>query len=252
MVKKLKALVIGGTGSLGSEVCRVLADNSFDIAFTFQKNTAKSSELVRELSGKTGIFPFQLDLCDIKSICSVVEKAGERLQGMDSLIITSGIATGHYADSKQVVPRFADITEEGFDRMIDVNVKGVLFACQAAAGIMAKNNSGKIVITGSIDGVKSVPAPVDYACCKSALWGLTQSLSKELGRRNILVNMVAPGILEGGMAKLLKEELLKEYIKHCSLKRVGSFSEVAKAISFLAGPKNTYLTGQAIILDGGL
>ena len=78
------------------------------------------------------------------------------------------------------------------------------------------------------------------------------ALSKELGDRNILVNMVAPGILEGGVAKLLSEELMAEYLKHCSLRRTGKFSEVANVIAFLAGPGNTYVTGQAVILDGGL
>ncbi len=100
--------------------------------------------------------------------------------------------------------------------------------------------------------MKPVPAPVDYACCKAALWGMTQALSKELGKYNILVNMVAPGVLEGGIAALLSDELMSEYVNHSALRRVGTFSEVAKMIAFLAGPRNTYLTGQAVILDGGL
>ena len=87
----------------------------------------------------------------------------------------------------------------------------------------------------------------------SATAGLmTQAMAKELGKHNILVNMVAPGILEGGIAGLLRDDLMDEYLKHCSLKRVGKFSEVADAVAFLAGPQNTYLTAQAVILDGGL
>ena len=81
---------------------------------------------------------------------------------------------------------------------------------------------------------------------------MTQALSKELGDSNILVNMVAPGILEGGVAKLLSDDLMAEYLKHSALRRTGKFSEVANVIAFLAGPWNTYVTGQAVILDGGL
>ncbi|MCP4689231.1 MAG: SDR family oxidoreductase, partial [Desulfobacterales bacterium] len=149
-------------------------------------------------------------------------------------------------------PKFLEITPEGYDRMSDVNVRGVLFVCQEAARIMAAAGGGKIVIVGSIDGVKSVPGPVDYACCKGALRGMTWAMAKELGKYNILVNMVAPGILEGGVAEYLSEELMTEYVKHCALRRVGAFSEAARVVAFLAGEKNTYLTGEAVMLDGGL
>ncbi|MCP4400261.1 MAG: SDR family oxidoreductase, partial [bacterium] len=160
--------------------------------------------------------------------------------------------TGDISDGMQVVPKFFDITPEVYDKMMRVNVRGIFFTLQEAARIMSASQKGRIVIVGSIDGIKLLPSPVDYACCKAALWGMTQGLAKELGQYNILVNMIAPGILEGGIAELLSEELMQEYLKHCSLKRVGTFSEIANMVAFLAGPKNTYLTGRAIVLDGGL
>ncbi len=248
----VKALVIGGSGSLGSEICRNIADSNFEVFFTYYKNKERAETLLQEVEPKCKTSHCHLDLNDLNSIKETVFRANEFLGGIDALIIASGLATGHDVKGQPHVPDFIDMTPEGFDEMISVNVRGIFFVCRETAQIMRQQKSGKIVIIGSIDGVKPVPAPADYACCKAALWGLTQALSKELGKFNILVNMVAPGILEGGIAELLSEELMKEYIKHCSLRRVGSFSEVAKMAAFLSGEKNTYLTGQALILDGGL
>jgi NAD(P)-dependent dehydrogenase (short-subunit alcohol dehydrogenase family) len=110
---------------------------------------------------------------------------------------------------------------------------------------------GQIVVVGSMDGVKTVPAPVHYAAGKGALRAMVQALAKELGEKRILVNMVAPGILEGGLARLLSDELLQEYLKHSSLRRTGTAREIAELVAWLA-LENTYVTGQSIVLDGGL
>lgn len=248
-MKKNKAFVIGGTGGLGAEVCRALAGRGFELAFTYNENRDKAESLAEELGAAAYL---HLDLSDIDSVREAVRTANDKLGGFGVLVVCSGLATGHEREGEPFVPKFSEVTVDGYDRMMSVNVRGVFFACQEAAGIIAANGGGQIVIVSSIDGIKPVPSPADYACCKAALWGLTQSLSKELGRDNILVNMVAPGILEGGIADLLSKELMEEYVKHCSLKRVGKFSEIADVIAFLAGERNTYLTGQAVTLDGGL
>ena len=99
--------------------------------------------------------------------------------------------------------------------------------------------------------MKSVPAPVHYASGKGALRAMVQALAKELGKQRIRINMVAPGILDGGLARLLSDDLLQEYLKHCSMKRTGSAAEIAEFVAWLA-TENTYVTGQSIVLDGGL
>jgi NAD(P)-dependent dehydrogenase (short-subunit alcohol dehydrogenase family) len=242
--------VTGGSGALGSEICRTLAEMGFDLAFTYYRNEGKAAALKKECSA----FDVHVHAlpCDLSGggAAGVVDAARDALQGLDGLVIASGISTGQEWQGKQ--PDFFEVTDEGYDRMMSVNVRGVFFMCQRAAHIMKENNGGRIVITGSIDGVKPVPAPADYACCKGALWGLAQSLAKELGPFNILVNMIAPGVLEGGVAEMLSPRLLNEYVKHSALRRVGRFSEVANMAAFLVSPDNTYMTGQAVILDGGL
>lgn len=252
-MKKIKVLLIGGTGYIGSAILSALANNNCDVVCTYYKNNKKADELVNTLKADTQIISsIYLDINDTENIKTVVKKANEILKQIDVLIIASGLATGHVSDSKPYIPSFFEISEDGYNKMFSTNVKGVFFICQEVAKLMANSNAGKIIIIGSIDGIKNLPAPVDYACCKAALYGLTQSLAKELGKYNILVNMIAPGILDEGIAKLLKDELREDYIKHCSLKRFGKASEIAKMAVFLASNKNTYLTGQAVIMDGGL
>jgi len=253
MTDKLKALVIGGSGSLGSEVCGVLAQKGFDLAFTYHIRHEKAVNLsanLREQGYAAHAFP--LDLNDIGQVRKVVRKAKEKLGRLDALIVTSGLATVHSTEEQPLLPKYFEITPDGCDKMMAINVRGVFFACQEAAQIMSAQGGGRIVITGSIDGVKIFHPPADYVCCKAALHGITQALAKELGEYNILVNMIAPGVMEGGIADLLSEDIMDEYVKHCSLKRVGKFTEIANVVAFLAGPKNTYITGQAVILDGGL
>ncbi len=251
IIDKPKALVIGGCGGLGAEVCRTLGQKGFDIAFTYHFSREKADDLIIEFRDQNiTATAFQMDLNDPEEVKQIIRRAHRSLENLDALVIASGLATGR--EAVEQVPKYLSITVQDFDRLMNINVRGVFFACQEAARIMAEAGAGRIVIVGSIDGVKPVPAPVDYACSKGALWGMTQALSKELGDRNILVNMVAPGILEGGVAKLLSDDLMAEYLKHSSLRRTGKFSEVANVIAFLAGPWNTYVTGQAVILDGGL
>lgn len=247
----VRILVIGGSGSLGGAVCRELASSGAKLAFTFHTGETTARELAGQLAGSgVDVRCFRMDLTELAQVNRTIQEAAGWLGGLDALAIVSGISTGQPWTGHQ--PDFFEITPAGFDRMQMVNVRGVFFACQAAARIMRAGNGGRIVITGSIDGCKPVPSPPDYASCKAALWGLTRSLAKELGPYSILVNMVAPGILEGGIANSLDSRLREDYLRHCALRRVGTFDEVARVAGFLAGPANTYLTGQAVILDGGL
>lgn len=243
-----RTLVIGGTGHVGAAICRQLRDAGHAVAFTYRR----SEEKARSLAAELGAAAFPLDLGLGESVGAAVQHADEALGGMDGLVVASGIATAHRTGSAPHVPKWDEVAPAAFTEMLAVNVTGPFAACQAAGWLMAQRKRGRIVLLGSIDGVKSVPSPVDYAGCKAALVGMTHSLSKDLGPQGILVNLIAPGILDGGIATLLSDELLAEYVKHSCLRRVGTADEVARWAVFLCGPKNTYLTGQTVVLDGGL
>jgi len=108
-----------------------------------------------------------------------------------------------------------------------------------------------VVLMGSIDALRSVPAPVHYASSKGALRAMTLALSKELGPAGVKINMVAPGLLEAGLSRTMPDDLRAQYLKHCGLRRMGRLEEIASLVTHLA-LENTYMTGQALTVDGAL
>ena len=250
MESKRRCLVLGGSGRVGSEVCSLLAERGAQVAFTYFSNETKARELESQLPGCRAI---QLDLRNFQGTFKAVEEVAEKWDGLDVLIQCAGIAGDgslYKTNGSKGNEKLLKITESGWDDMMDITAKGTFAACQAAARAM-QNGGGHIIIVGSMEGVKTVPTPVHYAASKGALKTMVQALAKELGKSGIVVNMVAPGILEGGMSDVVSKELKDEYIKYSSLSRLGTFRETAEWVAWLA-MENTYLSGQAVLLDGGL
>ncbi len=244
-----RCLVLGGSGYVGEAVCRMLARRGAKVAFTYLTREEKARALESSLPGSKAL---RADMRDGASIAEMVQAVSREFGGLEALIQCAGTAgdPALYRSEGMSPPRkFQAIKEPGWDEMMDVTVKGSYLAIEAALPLLKAG--GQIVIVGAMDGVKMVASPVHYAAAKGALKGMVQALAKELGDIGMCVNMVAPGILQGGMGKLLGPELLAEYLKHCSLKRLGTADEVAEWATWLA-LDNTYVNGQAVLLDGGL
>ena len=242
---KKKCLVLGGSGYIGSQVCRQLKENGAEIGFTYFKNEALAKKLQSDLTCNA----YQIDFCDIYSVENLILEAIKDLKGIDAIIQCAGTA-GNPDIYNSTADKFLDITEDDFSQMLMITTQSSFIAAQVCAKAM-KENGGEFIMVGSMDGVKSVPAPIHYAAAKGALVSMCASLAKELGKRNIRVNLIAPGILEGGLLKYLSEDLKKEYLQHCSLKRLGTAQEVANLVCWLV-MQNSYVTGQTMLLDGAL
>lgn len=246
--QKKKCLVLGGTGYIGEEVCRTLLQQGHQVALTYHQNEAKAQELSQNSHCKA----ISLNLLKMESIAQIIQELDEEWGGIDSLVQCAGIAGNSDLYFNKELDKFLDLQEEDWNEMMDITVKSTFFASQAFAKILRnRNQPGNLVFIGSMDGIKSVPAPIHYSASKGALVAMTTALAKDLGKDQILVNLVAPGILEGGIAKHLTEELLEQYKQHCALERPGKASEIANFAVWLA-TQNTYITGQSILLDGGL
>jgi 3-oxoacyl-[acyl-carrier protein] reductase len=244
----VKCLVLGGSGALGRVVCATLAEQGARVAFTYHAGEAVARDLLPKLPGGHAA---RLDLLSVGEIDRAIDDASAALGGLDAFVQCAAVAHTVKSTGPKVHHLMGDVDEPGWDRMMDVNVKSTFFAARKAAEVLKRGKGGNIVLVGSIDGVKSVPSPVHYAAAKGALGGMTQSMAKELGEHKIRVNMIAPGILEAGLSRILPDELLKEYLKHCGFKRLGKLSEIAAVIAWFA-QRNTYVTGQTILADGGL
>lgn len=229
----MTAIVLGGSGTVGREVCRMLAARNVPVAYTYHRNATNGIDA----PAKT------LDLRDVTAIERTIDAFANELGAIHSLINCAALGSEHLA--------LHDIDEAAFDAMIAVNTKPSFFAVRSAARHMRANGGGSIVLLGSIDGVKSAPSPVHYATSKGALAAMVKAMAKELGPDNIRVNSVAPGLLERGLSSTIPHDLRSEYLKHCGLKRVGRVEEIASLVTWLA-TENTFVSGQTLIVDGGL
>jgi NAD(P)-dependent dehydrogenase (short-subunit alcohol dehydrogenase family) len=236
------AIVLGGSGTVGREVCRALLQRGMPVGFTWCANAEVAAELTRE-----GAVAEQLDVRDVAAIDRVLHDLDETLGGTGSFVncaATSGSTSlGHAL--------MDDVDAAAWDDMVAINTRSSFFAVQRVSSFMRARGGGNIVLLGSIDGVKPAPSPVHYAASKGALAGMVKAMAKELGPHNVRVNSVAPGVLERGLSRALPEELRQEYLKHCGLKRLGRVEEVVGLVAWLA-TENTFVTGQTVIVDGAL
>lgn len=242
------ALVFGGSGALGGAVCRALAAKGARVAFTYLRNESKAIALARELPGALA---YPLDLRSVPDLEATVDRAAAALGGIDAFVQCAGVAITMECSGPGAHHRMPQVDEGGWDWMMDVNAKSTFFAVRRVVPVMREGGGGNLIFVGSVDGVKNAPSPVHYAASKGALRGMVGAMAKEFGEFKIRVNMVAPGLLDGGLSRDIPPNLLKEYVKHCGLKRLGRFEEIAAVISWLA-LENTYVTGQTILADGAL
>lgn len=249
------ALVVGGGQGIGrAAVERLLADG-FKVGLG-DWNFELAQDVAQELGGKeAGIIPVQVDASNRDSVYAAVEETTKEFGGFDVIVNNAGIAPQ--------IP-LEDITEEDVDKIFNVNYKGVLWGTQAAAKKFKElGHGGKIINATSQAGVKGNKGIPLYSSTKFAVRGLTQVTARDLADDGITVNAYAPGIVKTPLMKGLAEELAEnagkpaewgweQFTKDISLGRLSESEDVAKIIGFLAGPDSDYITGQTIIVDGGM
>lgn len=236
MFKGKTVLVTGGSGYLGAEICRAFAGYGAEVIFTYGKHAKEAKALQKELKKSRAI---QVDMRSVKDITDKIEA----LPRVDVLVNNAGASAA--------MP-LALLEEEDVDLMLDVNVKGMIFATRAAVRGMIRRKAGAIVNMGSLAGERMLDVPATYAASKAAASGFTLALAGELKRFNIRVNCVVPGMMEGGVAKGIPDELRKHFIEHCAVGRSGKATDVAEAVCFLASDKASYINGQKLFVDGGV
>lgn len=240
MLKGKVVFVSGGTGYIGSEICRACSEYGAKVIFSFHKNKDKADELLTEIKGARAI---EINLRDVKEIKGKLEQLYSEIDTIDVLVNNAAVS--------QIMP-LGMLEEEDVDLILDINVKGTIFLTKAIIKGMIRNKRGIIVNIGSIAGQRMLDVPVSYAVSKSAMSGFTYSLASEMKRFGIRVNSVVPGLLEGGVSKGVPENLREDFIRHCAAGRAGTAREVADVVCFLASDKASYVNGQIISVDGGI
>jgi len=244
MLKDKIAFVTGGSGAVGQAIVRVLACEGCQVAYSYKSGNETAERFDKELAASgIEVRSYLLDVTDTKASTELAKRIEEELGPVDVLVNNAGIA--------QVMP-FAMIEEKDWDMMMDVNVKGMFLVTKALARSMIRRKTGSIVNIGSLAGMRMLEVPVHYAAAKSAVVGFTMALARELGRYNIRVNAIAPGMLEGGVSDNIPTKQREQYKSHCALSRAGKCKEVAELVAFLASDRSSYINAQSILVDGGI
>lgn len=246
MQKKLQnkiALITGGSRGIGAAIAKRFAREGCHVAITFAASKDKASALVKELE-KEGVkaIALQADQADPAQVEAAVQKAGKHFGKIDILVNNAGV----FAEGSIEDPHL-DI--DALKRLLAVNIMGVFTATRAAVSLM--KDGGRIITIGSIMGERAIlPGRADYAASKAALVGYTQGWARDLGPKNITVNLVQPGPIDTDMNPDNTEfaEMIK---KSVPLGRYGKAEEIASAVAFLASQDASYITGATLTVDGG-
>jgi len=237
-----RALVTGAARGIGAAIARKLAEDGADVAITYEKSAEKAEALAAELrsSGRQAV-AIQADAANGDAAKAAVEQAVADFGGLDILVNNAGVL---FAGA------FSEQPLEQIDLQLNVNVRGVFLITQAALKHIP--NGGRIISIGSNAGL-SVPFAgiAVYAATKSALESFTRGLARELGPREITVNLVRPGPIDTDMNSA-NGALASSILPSLSIARYGEAREVAEAVAFLAGPGAAYITGSGILVDGGI
>jgi 3-oxoacyl-[acyl-carrier protein] reductase len=236
------AIVTGGSRGIGRAIAEELARSGCRVAVvaTGQAGADEAAAAITAAGGEaTG---FAADVRDTARAAAVVDEVIKRWGKLDILVSNAGITRDG------LLMRMSD---EDIDAVIDVNLKAALYWCRAAARPLSKARSGGIVFVSSVVGITGNAGQSNYAASKAGLLGLTRSLAKELGSRNVRVNSVAPGYIQTDMTSGLPAEVRESSLKRVPLGRLGEGADIARAVRFLVSDEASYITGVTLVVDGG-
>jgi 3-oxoacyl-[acyl-carrier protein] reductase len=244
MNKKKVAIVTGATGGLGSAIVKNLANAGFSVVINYNSDETTAKILEKTIKEKGGeALVYQADISDFEATKALIDKVMEIYGSIDLLVNNAGIT------KDQLMLR---MKESDYDSVLSVNLKGTWNMCKHVTRPMFKQKGGRIVNITSVIGQMGNASQSNYAASKAGMIGLTKSLAKEFGKKNITVNAVSPGFIETKMTEGLDPKLKETYIKSIPLNRGGTPDEVANLVSFLASDKAGYISGQVIGINGGM
>lgn len=237
------AIVTGGSRGIGyATVERFLQEGAAVILTASSPETAqKAVDRLKEKYPSAKVAGISPDLTDLENVRAIFNNVAQEYGGIDILVNNAGIS-----ESTAVY----DYSEELFDKVMDLNVKGVFNATRAAVEHMTKRGAGVILNTSSMVSITGQPSGLAYPTSKFAVNGMTVSLARELGPKGIRVNAVAPGIIETDMMKSVPKEIIDPMISRIPLKRLGQPEDIANAFVFLASDEASYITGVILSVDG--
>ena len=237
------AFVTGGSRGIGSAIALALG-KTFHVVVGYANSEDKSNDVVKEIVAAGGsASTVQIDISDVESVDNAFTTIEKEYNSVDVLINNAGVTKDN------ILPR---MKEDEWLEVIQTNLTGSFYTSQRAIKLMMKNKWGRIVFISSVVGLSGNQGQANYAASKAGLIGLSKSISKEMGSRNITSNVIAPGYIETEMTSFLDDQNKENIIEQLSIKRIGKPEDISNIVSFLCKDESEYITGQVIPVDGGL
>ena len=233
------ALVTGGSRGIGAAISRELADAGAHVAVNYRAGQEAAETIAGEISG----LAVQADVSSADEVQSLVERVESEFGDLDILVNNAGVTRD------TLIARMSD---EDWETVIDTNLRGTFNTARAVARKMLRRRSGAIVNLSSVVGVHGNPGQANYAASKAGIIGLTKALARELGSRGVRVNAIAPGYISTELTDVLNEEQRGLILGNTPLARLGEPEDVARAVRFLCSDEAAFITGEVLLVDGGL
>jgi 3-oxoacyl-[acyl-carrier protein] reductase len=238
------ALVTGGGRGIGRATVLALAGEGAAVAVNYSRSREEAEAVAAQVGAVGGrAAALQADVSDAAQVERLIEETLERFGRLDLLINDAGITRDNL---------LLRMGEAEWDAVLDVNLKGTFLCTKAALRRMLRQKSGRIVNVTSVVGISGQAGQANYAASKAGIIGFTKSVAREVASRGILVNAVAPGYIETQMTDALPAEHRETLLRQVPLGRIGQPEDVAGVILFLCSPQASYITGQVLVVDGGL
>ena len=242
-LKNKVVIITGASRGIGKSIAKGFFDNNCKVALISRnkKDLIDTKNVIGAKSNNIQLFP--CDISNFSDVQNVIDKVINYYGNIDILINNAGIT------KDSLILR---MKEEDWDTVVDVNLKGCFNTVKAVVKQMIRNKKGSIINISSIIGLIGNAGQTNYAASKAGIFGLTKSLAKELGSRNITVNAIAPGYVQTSMTEKLSTNIKNDLYKNIPLKRLGSAEDIANLVLFLSSEKASYITGQIMNVDGGM
>lgn len=244
MLKGKVALVTGASRGIGREIALALACEGAFVAVNYNGSEQSANEVVELIKSKGGnAKAYKCNVSDYEASQEMINEIVKDNQKLDILVNNAGITKDNL---------LMKMSEDDFDKVIDINLKGTFNCIKHISRQMLKQRSGKIINISSVSGVLGNAGQANYSASKAGVIGLTKSAARELAKRGITVNAIAPGFINTDMTEALSDSIKEGATAQVPLGRFGEASEVAQLAVFLASEKADYITGQVISVDGGM
>ncbi len=244
LLKDKVAIVTGGTKGIGRAISLLFAEDGAKVVANFSKDIDSAEELMKKAkSNQWGIGLYKADITQFDQVKEMIEEVYAQYGRIDILVNNVGIIRDNF---------LMLMSDEDWNSLLRTNLTSLFYCCRAVIRKMIPQRRGKIINISSISGILGTSGQTNYAATKGGVISFTKALARELGPFNINVNAVAPGLIESEMVSQMPKDKVEAIIKSTSLGRIGKPEEVAQAVLFLASERSDYITGQTIVVDGGI